>query len=137
MLDTHLEIWQLRAEGWKPTRNTLMVYATGATANEYIIKLANHLNYPLTDAGWTGKISFAVADAYWQGTRLQAKEVANGDPLSCGIDATVDGAYANLHGFTVASIPPGGWRIVLVKIVGTGLTFADVAELVTLTYPVD
>lgn len=135
MFDVNLQIWEPRAEGWKPTRCTLLQYKTGTTPNEYVVMVANHRLYSGSDAQWTGTIAFACADAYWQGTRLQVKEVANGDPLALGMDTTTDVAYANLHGFTVDSIAPGGWRVLLLKVVGTGLTFTDAIEAVTLTYP--
>jgi hypothetical protein len=109
--------------------------ATGRVNGEYILRISNHMHYPLTNADWSGRIKFSMNDAYWQGDKIQAKEVYNADPNACGMNSTVDGSYANLHGFTVESIPPGGWRIVRIKLVGDELTFEDTVAAFSLLYP--
>lgn len=134
--DALLQIWQPRFEGAKPACWLQMIYKSGQSNQpEYALIIANHYNYPVTDAKWTGRISFALDVTDWDG-QIQAKETANSDPLSLGMDTTVDGAYASLHGFKIESIPPGGSRLVLVKFTGSSLTYNDVLQHVTLRYPV-
>lgn len=129
-----LQVLQPRDSGWKYSRNTLIIYVSGqSNAPEYRVRFANHYNYPLEDANPTGRITFSVGTAYWQGDKIQAKEVYNSDPLSTGMDTTLDVGWSNLHGFTFESIGCGGSRHVRVRINGTGLTFEDVLLEVTMT----
>lgn len=137
LLDARLQIWQPRDSGEKYTQNLQMHYSSGqSNAPLYPLMAANHHNYPLADAQETGRLSFQVTDSYWQTAgRLQVKEIANGDPHSLGQDTTLDVGWLDLHGFTVESIVCAGWRLLLVRINGTGLTFADVLERVDIRYP--
>lgn len=135
--DALLQLWQIRHNGWKPTSYLELHYQSGqADPPEYLLRLANHMYYPAATPypNPTGRITVSVADAYWQGV-LQAKEIYNDDPHSIGMDATTDAAYASLHGFTVESIPAGAYRVIAVRINGTGLTFADQLVAINFAYP--
>lgn len=131
-----LRVLQPRDVSWKYTQNLQMHYVSGqSNAPEYRVRIANHYNYPLDNARATGRITFAVEDSYWQSNKLQAKEIYNADPHSLGQDTTLDGSYADLHGFKLESIVCGGYRDILIRVNGSSLTFDDVLEKVSLTYP--
>lgn len=134
-----LQFLQARDTGHKYSANLLIIYKTGqSNPPEYRIRVANHYLFRNSDSVYpeeTGKITFSITETGWTTTRIQAKEVANSDPNSLGQDIAVDGAYANLNGFSVESIKAGGYRDVLLKIDGTGLTFDDLYLQVTAKYP--
>lgn len=137
-LDCSLEIWQPRALGFKPTQTVPMQYQSGQSDPPvWLLKLANRFGYPSGAllGSPTGRIKLVLTSAYWQGDKLQAREVYNEDPLSTGMLTTLDGAYANAHGFTVESIGCGGFRHVLLKVNGTSLSFADQLEVMQLVFP--
>ena len=136
--DALLQVWQPRYNGWKPTRHIELHYQSGQSdPPEYLVKLANHGNFPTSPPypNDTGRITFALADAFWQGNKIQAKEIFMADPNSLSMDTTLDGAYANLHGFKVESIVAGGYRVLQVKINGASLTFDDQLIEVAMAFP--
>ena len=137
-IDAEIEVWQITELGFKPRLLTPMQYTSGQSNPPVtVLRIANRYNYPVGAdlCSESGRLKFTLATAYWQSNKLQAKEVRNADPHSTGMDTTLDGAYADLHNFTVESIGCGGYRDVLVKLNGVGLTFADALEAVTVTFP--
>lgn len=130
------QLWLVTAMGWKPSQRMQICYKSGET-HEPLLRIGNHHNYPAIDSypRPTGRITFSVADAYWQGNKLQIKEVRNSDPNSLGMDTTLDVGWNNVHGYQCESIPAGAFREFKLRVNGTGLDFPDVRELITLAYP--
>lgn len=138
-LQPRLQITQARDNGRKYSSNLLVSYVTGQSdAPTYRVRISNHLNYPENSyyPDSTGKITFTITESGWTTTRIQAKEIYNANPLSLSpFDTTLDVAYIDLNGFTLESIPAGAYRDVLIKMNGTGLTFADLLLQVGVKYP--
>lgn len=132
-----LQLWIVSALGWKPSQRMQLCYKSGQT-DEPLLRIANNHNFPQTGLypRPTGRITFTVADTYWQGNKLQIQEVRNYEQNGLDMDLTDDGGvWSNLHGYKCESIPASGYRDFKLRINGTSLTFDDVRELITLNYP--
>lgn len=132
-----LQILLISAMGWKMSQRAQICYKSGET-NEMPVRIANHVNFPATGVypGNTGRVTLTVEDAYWQGDKLQITEVRNSDPNALGMDTADDGGvWSNVHGYAFENLPAGSHRDFLIRVNGTGLTFSDVRELITLVYP--
>lgn len=132
-----LQWWLVSAVGWKYSQRAQICYKSGQTRT-LRARLANHYQHPNSGIfpRESGRVAFSVEDAYWQGDKLQIKEVLNANPNSLSpFDTTLDVGWNNMHGYKCESIPAGAYRDFLIRINGTGLTFDDVREMVSLLYP--
>lgn len=137
-IQPRLQVLSVSAMGWKFSQRLQICYRSGV-ARTLPVRLANHINFPAAGVYPlpTGRVTFAVADMYWQGERLQITEVRNANPsgLTPWDGATDSSVWNDLHGYKCENLPAGASRDFLVRVNGADLTFDDVRELIELIYP--